>query len=105
MEAEAILRDAVSAYRAALGERSVAAYALGSLAHGGFAPLVSDIDLGLIIADPLQPDDAETVRSVADAAKASVRSSLSACRCSGARRRHCAAGEKVVASRRWIGSI
>jgi predicted nucleotidyltransferase len=71
MEAEAILRDAVSAYRAALGERLVAAYALGSLAHGGFAPLVSDIDLGLIIADPLEPDDAETVRSVADAAKAS----------------------------------
>jgi predicted nucleotidyltransferase len=69
MEAEAILRDAVSAYRAALRERFVAAYALGSLAHGGFAPLVSDIDLGLIIADPLQPGDAEKVRSVADAAK------------------------------------
>jgi 2-keto-4-pentenoate hydratase len=76
MEAEAILRDAVSAYRAALGERLVAAYALGSLAHGGFAPLVSDIDLGLIVADPLHPDDAETVQSVADAAKNASGSTL-----------------------------
>jgi len=71
MEAEAILRDAVSAYRATLGERFLAAYALGSLAHGGFAPLVSDIDLGLVIADPLQLGDAEMVRSVADAVKTS----------------------------------
>ncbi|MGH8141431.1 MAG: hypothetical protein ACREU2_02755 [Steroidobacteraceae bacterium] len=27
---------------AALGDRIVAAYAIGSLAHGGFAPAVSD---------------------------------------------------------------
>lgn len=64
-DAEAALGAAVGAYRAALGERLVAAYALGSLAHGGFAPLVSDVDLGLILADPVEPDDAETIRAVA----------------------------------------
>ena len=46
---EAVLAQALAAYRAALGSRLVAAYALGSLAHGGFSPLVSDVDLGLIL--------------------------------------------------------
>ena len=45
-----VLADAVAAYTQALGERLVAAYALGSLAHGGFSPLVSDVDLALILA-------------------------------------------------------
>lgn len=40
-EGEAVLARAVSAYRAALGSRLIAAYALGSLAHGGFSSLVS----------------------------------------------------------------
>ena len=44
-EGERVLADAVEAYRVALGGRLVAAYALGSLAHGGFSELVSDIDL------------------------------------------------------------
>ncbi len=63
--AEAVLAEAVRAYRQALGERMVAAYALGSLAHGGFSPLVSDVDLGLVLADPLQAADAETIERVA----------------------------------------
>jgi hypothetical protein len=33
--------------------RLIAGYALGSLAHGGFSPLVSDVDLGLILEDPV----------------------------------------------------
>lgn len=70
MSAETVLAEASEAYGAALGERLVAAYALGSLAHGGFSPLVSDIDLGLMIADPVRSDDAETIRAVADAEKA-----------------------------------
>jgi hypothetical protein len=45
---EAVLARAVPAYRAALGSRLLAGYALGSLAHGGFSALVSDVDLGLI---------------------------------------------------------
>ena len=47
----------------------VAAYALGSLAHGGFSELVSDIDLALIISDPPRPGDASMIQVVADAEK------------------------------------
>jgi hypothetical protein len=49
-----------------LGERLVAAYAMGSLAHGGFSPLVSDVDVGLILADPIQESDANSVVGVAE---------------------------------------
>lgn len=70
MEAEAVLAEATEAYRAALGDHLIAAYALGSLAHGGFSPLVSDIDLGLVLSDPLRSGDAETVEAVADTEKA-----------------------------------
>jgi hypothetical protein len=66
MEGERILIEAVEAYRAALGERLLAAYALGSLAHGGFSGLVSDVDLGLILRDPLDAGDSETIQAVAE---------------------------------------
>src|SRR5438552_1153113 len=69
MTGEAVLAEAVAAYQAALGERLVAAYALGSLAHGGFSPLVSDVDLGLVLRDPPRPDDPDRVQAVADAVK------------------------------------
>ncbi len=62
---EAVLARAVSAYRAALGVRLIAGYALGSLAHGGFSSLVSDVDLGLIVQDPLRAADRMTIRKVA----------------------------------------
>jgi hypothetical protein len=64
-EGEAVLARAVSAYRAALGSRLVAGYALGSLAHGGFSSLVSDVDLGLILQDPLRAKDRMTIGRVA----------------------------------------
>jgi predicted nucleotidyltransferase len=67
---ETVLAEAVDAFRDALGDRLLAAYALGSLAHGGFSPLVSDVDLGLIVCDPLRSDDAETIQVVADGQKA-----------------------------------
>jgi hypothetical protein len=70
VDGESVLADAVAAYRVALGGRLLAAYALGSLAHGGFSELVSDVDLGLIVADPLGPDDSDTIQGVADAEKA-----------------------------------
>jgi hypothetical protein len=47
--------------------RLAAAHALGSLAHGGFSPQVSDVDLGLVLADPLRASDAATVGAVASA--------------------------------------
>ena len=67
---EIVLTRAVAAYRAALGSRLIAAYALGSLAHGGFSPLVSDVDLGLILQDPLRAKDRLTIRKVARSVKA-----------------------------------
>jgi hypothetical protein len=64
-EGEAVLARAVSAYRAALGGRLIAGYALGSLAHGGFSPLVSDVDVGLVLQDPLTAKDTVTIHTVA----------------------------------------
>ena len=65
-----MLADAISAYRGALGSRLVAGYALGSLAHGGFSPLVSDVDLGLVLQDPLRGSDRVTIHRVARAVRA-----------------------------------
>jgi hypothetical protein len=70
VSAETILTEAVDAYQSALGERLLAAYALGSLAHGGFSALVSDIDLGLVLSDPISSRDARTIRAVANAQRA-----------------------------------
>lgn len=67
MQGESVLCEAVDAYRAALGERLLAAYALGSLAHGGFSELVSDVDLGLILTDPPQPSDPDMIARVVEA--------------------------------------
>jgi hypothetical protein len=69
-QGEAVLAQAVTAYQAALGSRLVAAYALGSLAHGGFSPLVSDVDLGLILRDPLWNRHRLAIRTVAGAVRA-----------------------------------
>src|ERR1700729_2540044 len=56
-QGEAVLAQALAAYRSALGPRLVAGYALGSPAHGGFSRLVSDVDLGLILQDPVRLTD------------------------------------------------
>jgi len=69
-QGEAVLAQAVGAYRAALGSRLIAGYALGSLAHGGFSPLVSDVDLGLILRDPLRRRDRLTIRTVGEGVRA-----------------------------------
>jgi hypothetical protein len=70
VDGEKVLVDVAEAYRVALADRLLAAYALGSLAHGGFSALVSDIDLGLIVSDPLQPCDVDRIEAVAAAEKA-----------------------------------
>jgi hypothetical protein len=67
---EMVLDKAVTAYRAALDSRLIAGYALGSLAHGGFSPLVSDVDLGLILADPVRPEDRMTIDEVSRSVRA-----------------------------------
>jgi len=69
-QGEAVLARAVAAYRAALGSRLIAGYALGSLAHGGFSPLVSDVDLGLILQDPPRAQDRVAIHRVARSVRA-----------------------------------
>jgi hypothetical protein len=68
---EAVLARAVEVARERWGGRLLAAYALGSLAHGGFSDLVSDVDLGLALADPLSEDDAAGVAEVGARVRAS----------------------------------
>ena len=62
---------AVEPARTVWGNRLVAAYALGSLAHGGFSIHVSDVDLGLVLGDPLDERDAKAVDQLSSAVKAS----------------------------------
>jgi predicted nucleotidyltransferase len=70
-EAEAFLRETASAAAEILGPRLLACYALGSLAHGGFSPIVSDIDVGLILRDPLTDDDAARIQALTGRMKGS----------------------------------
>lgn len=56
-----MLTHAVELARTVWGQRLVAAYALGSLAHGGFSVHVSDVDFGLVLGDPLDERDAKAV--------------------------------------------
>lgn len=47
--AEAVLTAATAAAVAGFGDDLVAVHTIGSLAHGGFAPLVSDVDVALVL--------------------------------------------------------
>ena len=47
--AEQVIADTVEAAQAVLGSEIEAIFTLGSLAHGGFAPLVSDVDVAIIV--------------------------------------------------------
>jgi predicted nucleotidyltransferase len=67
---ERLLAAAVQRAQRAWGERLVAAYALGSLAHGGFSA-ASDVDIGLVLSDPLDRQDAERVRGLSSSIAAS----------------------------------
>ena len=46
------------------GDKLIACYVLGSIAHGGFSPLISDIDIALILADPIKNDYSEKVNLI-----------------------------------------
>jgi hypothetical protein len=59
----AVLREAVERAGRALDGRLVAAYAVGSLTHGGFAPDVSDVD-GVVVVDRCDAEVAEVVRGI-----------------------------------------
>lgn len=47
--AEHVIADTLEAAEAVLGAEVEAIFTLGSLAHGGFAPLVSDVDVAIVL--------------------------------------------------------
>lgn len=61
---EAVVAETVEACRTMFGRRLLSVYAIGSLAHGGFSALVSDIDVGVGLADPLHVTDEDQIQSV-----------------------------------------
>ena len=63
-----VIDAAVESAAALLGERLVAAYAIGSLAHGGFAPDVSDVDVAFLV-DRWDEDTAATCADLAERAR------------------------------------
>src|SRR5262245_14776984 len=67
---EDVLAAAVALARQMWWDRLLAAYALGSLAHGGFSA-VSDVDVAFILDDPLLATDGDRVAELANAIKAS----------------------------------
>ena len=69
-QGEAILAAAVALAQRKWHDRLIAAYALGSLAHGGFSA-VSDVDLGLVLADPLLAGDGDAVAQLSGSINAS----------------------------------
>jgi hypothetical protein len=60
-----VIGAAVEAAEERLGDRLLSAYAIGSLAHGGFAPAVSDVDLALLTAE-MDGAMAEVVEEIQD---------------------------------------
>ncbi|HEY1286829.1 MAG TPA: hypothetical protein VGF58_00780 [Burkholderiales bacterium] len=71
-EGEQIVAAALEAARQQWRDRLVSAFALGSLAHGGFSA-VSDIDVGFLFGDPLLASDADGVNKLAASIKESGR--------------------------------
>jgi predicted nucleotidyltransferase len=61
--AEQIVADTVEAAETVFGVEIEALYTLGSLAHGGFAPLVSDVDVAIVLGST-GPDTANRIASV-----------------------------------------
>lgn len=52
-------------FRSQLGSSLVEAYKIGSLAHGGFSQIYSDIDIGLVLSSPNPPSNMD--RMIAEA--------------------------------------
>ena len=61
--ADKVVDDTVKAARAVFGEEIEAIFTLGSLAHGGFAPLVSDVDVAIVLGSTT-PDTADRIAAV-----------------------------------------
>jgi hypothetical protein len=63
---EDVVAGTVRLGRQSMGSRLLAAYALGSLAHGGFSPLVSDVDVAFVLADSVLLSGHELLLGVAE---------------------------------------
>jgi hypothetical protein len=63
LTADQVVADTVEAARAVFGAEIEAIYTLGSLAHGGFAPLVSDVDVAIVLGSTT-PDTADRIATV-----------------------------------------
>ncbi|NEQ66905.1 MAG: nucleotidyltransferase domain-containing protein [Symploca sp. SIO2D2] len=61
---EIILVEAVKQAKQEFGSRLIACYALGSLAHGGFSPQVSDVDLAIILTSPLTVENSHQIEVI-----------------------------------------
>jgi predicted nucleotidyltransferase len=61
--ADRVVADTVEAAEAVFGAEIEALYTLGSLAHGGFAPLVSDVDVAIVLGST-GPDTADRIATV-----------------------------------------
>lgn len=59
-----VLEKAVNYARKEFGSRLIACYVIGSLAHGGFSPHVSDIDLSIILNSPLDSEDSYRIETI-----------------------------------------
>lgn len=70
-DGERVLLHAVGLARNLWGDHLVAAYAIGSLAHGGFSVHASDVDVGFILNRPLVEKDAGTVVKLSNEVKGS----------------------------------
>ena len=70
---KAVVRSVHEEAAAAFGGRCVAVYLMGSLARGGFSEAASDIDLGVVLAGPLEARDGDRIAGIAGRARQSGR--------------------------------
>lgn len=70
-DGDAVVDRAVGAAAEEFGPRLSASYALGSIAHGGFAPLVSDVDVMLVL-DGVDPATSARVADVRERVRGDV---------------------------------
>jgi hypothetical protein len=64
----AVMDAGLAEARSRFGARFEAAFAIGSLAHGGFAPAASDVDLALILTR-LDPQDSDLVQHIRESVR------------------------------------
>lgn len=75
--AKQVIADTMQAAQAVLGSEIEAIFTLGSLAHGGFAPLVSDVDVAIVVG-ATTPDTAARMARVQSLVVEKASSPLSA---------------------------